>query len=185
MDGSHRRGDVGPLILEGCEVVRARKVARRPVHGIDVEGAGGPHLTVKLGGDEPARQPQPVGIAFAKGIEAGMEVVGCAAHIEDADVVRQLGVDGLLPVDTKLVVGDVHVRHLPVGMDSRVGTSCGMESDLFTCHARDDGFEHSLNGAGARACGMFLNLPAMQVCALVGDGQSEAGHAIQAAVASG
>ena len=104
--------------------------------------------------------------ALARGAP-GVELPGHAVRGQDAHVPWQVRVDRVpKPGRRDRVDIGAKARHLARGVNAGVRAAGGEHADGVTVHALEPGFQHALDGPAAA-----LNLPALEVGAVVGEGE--------------
>ena len=110
-----------------------------------------------------------IAVAFALGIEAGVEAGGDAHDFEYEHSTGLSGAEGTQEGGGGVRPRDVEVTALSEAMDSGIGPSAAMDGHRTLEDARETFFEEGLHGPA-----IGLHLPAGEVGAFVGDGREEA-----------
>lgn len=118
----------------------------------------------------------PVFVSLRYGVEPGMELWSDLLHIADSYGRRKQAIDGPAQVIRRNRVGEGNGSYLGPGMNAGVGPAGALDPHRSALYLADDTFQRSLDGGQVR-----LDLPAVKVGAVVGDGKADSAQFVQAA----
>ena len=111
---------------------------------------------------------QPVLVSLRGSVITGMKSGSGFLSAQDSDGGRQKTVQGAAEVFNGDGIGDGKRGHLGFGMHARIGSARSVDHHGLALDPADDFLQLALNGGQAG-----LHLPAMEVRAFVGDGETD------------
>lgn len=161
---------VAPGGGEGAEVVGAAKEGEGFFEGIRIELPGEVPGEAGEEGGKDGGGGEVVGVGFAEGGEAGVEVVGNFFAVEDADGGGELCIESRDPVDRVHGQGGrgVEVCDLAEGVDAGVSPAGAMDAEGFFGDDGEGVLDLLLNSVA-----IGLDLPPTEGASVVGDGEFE------------
>lgn len=113
-----------------------------------------------------------IAVEFPHSVLVRAETLRYFAYLANADVHRQLGVDGLEQCVASETGRGVKVGDLADGVNAGIGAAAAIDANTLFLRDRGDGpFEHLLHRAAAR-----LPLPAEELRAVVADDEPQIAH---------